>query len=200
MQIRAAVDMLADGPHVKNSSIVLATVEVFDTESGHTAFLAPGTTLFLQEVDPAPAKPAVQSQTERFHWFGMTGITRDQTARMNVVLVDDTDSPAGASYASGLWIETFFYDGDGRVISRSAPRPLQDGIAYGHEMTLCPSDPSMPTEGSCMGVGRTEIRATVRIFSDSKKAMTTEGFRVVSTLEIYDGDGRTQTVAVPAVQ
>lgn len=199
MNIRAAFDSFAEGPHVKNASIVLATVEVFDTESGQTAFVMPGTILF----DPALAK--TQSQTERFHWFGMTGLTRAQTARLNVVLVavDPNNPNAPGSYTSGLWIETFFYDGDGRLLSRSAPRPLQVGIAYGHEMAACPTDPTMPTDGCApTAVERTGIRATVRMYGDvnGDKAITSDEFRVVSNLEIYDGDGRTQTVALPAAQ
>ena len=47
---------------------------------------------------------------------------------------------------------------------------------------------------------RAAIRATVRIFSDSKKTMTSDELRVVSNVEIYEGDGRTQTVALPAAQ
>ena len=54
-QIRAIVRFI-DDPNIRiRAPRILGTLEVFDTESGHTAFILPGTERFIKEVDPAPA-------------------------------------------------------------------------------------------------------------------------------------------------
>jgi hypothetical protein len=55
-QIRALVLIddpnIIDDPNAKNVRRILGTLEVFDTESGQTAFVLPGTESFLKEVEP----------------------------------------------------------------------------------------------------------------------------------------------------
>lgn len=55
-QIRAMIiDGGVDDPNIKDAGRILATLEVFGTATGQTAFVLPGTESCFKEVDPAPA-------------------------------------------------------------------------------------------------------------------------------------------------
>jgi hypothetical protein len=141
------------------------------------------------------APTAVERGSGR-QWFGMVGITPLQTARLNVVLVDDPNN-----LPSNLMVEMFFFDGQGNVIARSGNHPLTAGKAVSHDLAVCPSDPSI-TGRSCVDAKeKLQFRAGVVVTGEwDKKGLQPFQF-VAATLELLDNETHTtHVVMLPAVQ
>jgi hypothetical protein len=142
------------------------------------------------------APTAVERGTVR-EWFGMTGITRVQTARLNVVLIDGPDVAR-----SNLMEEMFFFDDQGVVVARSGNRPLTAGKAVSHDLLgACPSDPSITGQSCVDRKEKFQFRAGLVVTGDwDKNGLNPLPF-VAATLELLDNETHTtHVVLVPAVQ
>ena len=96
----------------------------------------------------------------------MVGITRGQTARLNVVNVGAPDE--------GKWmVELMFFDGEGNMLAEMGII-IDGGKAAIHDLN---GDDIVERE-----VGRLQIRAEVMVMGDKKSC------DVIPTLEIYDNE------------
>ena len=98
--------------------------------------------------------------------FGMVGITRGQTARLNVVNVIDPNSIDGDARSCSA--ELMFFDSEGEMLAMMMVS-LDPGVAMFHDLRF-------PA-----GVeGRFQIRAEVMVMGDKKSC------DVIPSLEVYD--------------
>ena len=100
--------------------------------------------------------------------FGMVGITRGQTARLNVVNVIDPNSIDGDARSCSA--ELMFFDSEGEMLAMTMVG-LDPGMAMFHDLPF-------PAGGE----GRFQIRAEVMVMGDKKSC------DVIPTLEIYDNE------------
>ncbi len=101
---------------------VMPTVEVFNTDSGQTTVLDPGS---IYSFNPQPDPPG----------FGFFGIARNQTARLNVVYVGFRNSSADHNppgyIPNPINITLQFVNGDGRVMAES-----RQSVEYGKTVSF----------------------------------------------------------------
>jgi hypothetical protein len=111
------------------------------------------------------------------HNFGMVGITRGETARINVWNADNVT----------IQLSLNFTDSDGRTIGR-ATESLEAGHAFFLDLAFPGGD----------APGRSEIHASVeaQVFSADRKT----GNHVVPTLEVFDNDTGKTRMVVPTTE
>jgi hypothetical protein len=138
-----------------------------------------------------PSMPSIKCARGNCDYFGMVGITRGQTARLNAYDQSDnsgdaTDIPPGPCRE----VELMFFDSMGNIRQRSTQCLLP-----GHAVFLDLNGNSVEVPGL-----RLEIRGLVRFVEDPNLSGPNR-ITLGSTLEVFDNEaGRTSLVLLPVVQ
>ncbi len=168
LQVRAWVDFLTAAD--RDSMPVIATVEVFDNATGKTQLVYPMPAGHI-ESGPRPTHGSMQH-------FGMLGITKGQTARLNLVNPGTARLEARAGYTTNPPL-------------RSEHFALEGGKSVHLDLNADAID--LPFDAT----GRLQVRAWVDHFTPSAG----KGTALIATVEIFDhASGKTLVlVAAPAV-
>ena len=136
------------------------------------------------DLNPQPDPPA----------FGMLGITREQTARLNVVNWGDVNPgpcrSRGGEVDPGpcrVQVEFMWFDSQGNILLRSTETLMPGHAAFlDLDGGTLPRDTGPPSAGG----NRTEIRAKIRLVDDSNLLPIPAGDRnLAATVEVFDNFG-----------
>ena len=126
--------------------------------------------------------------------YGMIGITREQTARLNVVNWGDVQP--GPCRSSGevqpgpcrVQVEFIWFDSQGNRLARSV-QTLERGHAGFLDLDGATLDWSGP--GDRMASNRTQIRANVRLYEDPslQPVPSRNAANLAATVEVFDNFG-----------
>jgi hypothetical protein len=147
---------------------VIPSLEVFDSASGLTGVLNPGS---IVGFNPQPEPPGDFN-------FGLFNVVKGQTARVNVSYVDTPQGfPPGPCRAT-----ISFYDGDGRLLGQSA-QVLSPGQTVQFDYQT----------GGLPAGSRVRIRASVHIDAGDSSVMPV----VAPSLELFAADTGKSALFIP---